>query len=278
MAESDRVCGVSKEEAERYSRQILVSEVGVSGFRKIADAAVLVVGAGGLGSPAALYLVGAGVKCLGIVDGDNVETTNLHRQVIHSEDRVGVNKAASAAKSCRALNQKVPVVTHEEFLNENNALNIMSQYDVIVDATDNVVTRYLLNDACVLLGKPLVSGSALRMEGQLTVYSYGGGPCYRCIFPQPPPAHTVTNCSDGGVIGPVPGVIGTLQVCNMLCSTVLNAVFAYLCECSARLTYVPILLLSRPWRLSRSRWARARTRSSSAGCCSTTPAPAASAP
>ncbi len=213
MAECDRVCGVTKEEAERYSRQILVSEVGVSGFRKIADVAVLVVGAGGLGSPAALYLVGAGVKCLGIVDGDNVEITNLHRQVIHAEDRVGVNKAASAAISCRALNQRVPVVTHEEFLNENNALNIMSQYDVIVDATDNVVTRYLLNDACVLLGKPLVSGSALRMEGQLTVYSYGGGPCYRCIFPQPPPAHTVTNCSDGGVIGPVPGVIGTLQVC-----------------------------------------------------------------
>jgi molybdopterin/thiamine biosynthesis adenylyltransferase len=212
MANEFRVCGVSKEEAQRYSRQILVSDVGVAGFRKISEVSILVVGAGGLGSPAALYLAGAGVKCLGIVDGDQVDITNLHRQTIHSEARVGMNKAASGALACRALNGSVSVCSHEEFLNERNALDIIAQYDVIVDATDNVVTRYLLNDACVLLRKPLVSGSALRMEGQLTVYSYCGGPCYRCIFPNPPPAHSVTNCSDGGVLGPVPGVIGTLQV------------------------------------------------------------------
>ena len=168
----DRVCGVSKEQASRYSRQILVPDIGVAGHRKISEAKILIVGAGGLGAPAALYLAGAGVGCIGLMDGDAVDVTNLHRQVMHAEDRVGMNKAVSGAIACRALNSTVTVRTHEEYLSTGNALGIIEQYDVVLDATDNVVTRYLLNDACVLGGKPLVSGSALRLEGQLTVYNY----------------------------------------------------------------------------------------------------------
>lgn len=148
---------------------------------------------------------------LGIVDYDDVELGNLHRQILHSENGVGVNKASSAAASLNRLNSKVTCVTHHVLLDSSNAMAIIKEYDVIVDATDNVATRYLLNDACVLSEKPLVSGGALRFEGQLTTYHYQGGPCYRCLYPEPPPPDTVTNCSDGGVIGAVPGMIGCLQ-------------------------------------------------------------------
>ena len=257
-------------------------DVGVSGFRKISEAAILVVGAGGLGSPAALYLAGAGVGCLGLVDGDNVEITNMHRQVMHSEDRIGMNKAASGALACQALNSSITIRTHSEFLDEGNAMGIISQYDVILDATDNVVTRYLLNDACVLLRKPLVSGSALRMEGQLTVYSYCGGPCYRCIFPTPPPVDSVTNCADGGVVGPVPGVVGTLQV--IVKAQGMQVWFEHMlrtlqaCQHSAHLDPSGPANRDRQWRPSRLRWARRRRRCSWGACCSMTRAPAASEP
>ena len=165
----------------------------------------------GLGCPSSLYLAAAGVGRLGLVDHDTVDTSNLHRQVAHSEDRLGVNKAISLARTLRSLNSSVTVVPYEAVLDSSNALNILRDYDIILDCTDNVATRYLLSDAAVILDKALVSGSALRWEGQLTVYNHQGGPTYRCLYPQPPAADTVTNCSDGGVAGPVVGVIGSMQ-------------------------------------------------------------------
>jgi adenylyltransferase/sulfurtransferase len=177
---------------------------------------VLIVGAGGLGCPAAQYLAAAGIGCIGIVDYDNVEISNLHRQVIHGEGQVGIAKVTSAGLFINSLNSNVKVVTHCLLLNSSNALDIIRQYDVVLDATDNLPSRYLLNDSCVILKKPLVSGSALRFEGQLTVYNHDNGPCYRCLYPSPPPPHTVTNCSEGGVLGVVPGIIGSLQALETL--------------------------------------------------------------
>ena len=186
---------------------------------------MLIVGCGGLGSPAALYLAGAGVGRLGLMDADAVESSNLHRQIMHTESRVGVNKAESGKQACGLLNSLVPVDVHEHFLTADNAIEIVGKYEIVLDASDNVATRYLVNDACVILGKPLIFGSALRMEGQLTVYNYKGGPCYRCMFPIPPPLETVTDCSDGGIVGPVVGVIGTLQVIRMQCALI------FCCKC-----------------------------------------------
>jgi adenylyltransferase and sulfurtransferase len=210
---SDSKKHLDKSDIARYSRQLILPEYGVRGQLALCNAAVLVVGCGGLGCPVAIYLAGAGVGRIGLVDHDVVELSNLHRQVQHSEAAAvgAVPKAVSLAESCTRLNSQVVCDTHCTVLNSSNALPIVSQYDVIVDATDNVATRYLLNDACVLTGRPLVSGSALRFEGQLTVYNYKGSPCYRCLFPTPPPPEMVTNCSDGGVFGPVVGVIGTMQ-------------------------------------------------------------------
>ncbi|KAF9353470.1 Molybdenum cofactor synthesis protein 3 [Mortierella sp. NVP85] len=165
----------------------------------------------GFGASCALYLGGSGVGRLGIVDHDTVDISNLHRQVIHNEARQGMSKAESAALSVRLLNPHCEVVVHNLVLDSSNAQPIIDAYDIVIDATDNVATRYLLNDGCVLGKKPLVSGSALRFDGQLTIYNYRGGPCYRCLFPTPPPSETVTNCSDGGVLGVVPGIIGCLQ-------------------------------------------------------------------
>lgn len=195
----------------RYSRQLLVPAFGVQGQQKLLNSSILVVGAGGLGSPAALYLAAAGIGCLGIVDHDVVELNNLHRQVIHSESTIGHPKVQSAAAACRAINSLLKVVEHEVLLMPSNSVDIFKEYDVVVDATDNVPTRYLINDTCVALGKPLVSGAALGMDGQLTVYNYKGGPCYRCLFPVPPPQGTCQRCSDSGVLGVVPGIIGSLQ-------------------------------------------------------------------
>lgn len=195
----------------RYSRQLILPEFGPKGQRKLLAASVLIVGCGGLGCPAAIYLAAAGVGRLGLIDYDEVELNNLHRQVLHTEKRVGMSKALSIAQAIKALNSELEVVPYETFFTSSVALEIVRQYDVVLDCTDNVATRYLLNDACVLADKPLVSGSALRYEGQLTVYHHQGGPCFRCIHPKPPPPETVTNCSDGGVLGVIPGVIGCMQ-------------------------------------------------------------------
>lgn len=188
-----------------------MEEIGMKGQLKLKQAKVLIIGAGGLGSPSALYLAAAGVGSIGLVDYDTVDLSNLQRQVIHSEDRVGKSKVSSARRGIENINSTCHVKEFQTALNRYNALDIVSQFDLVLDASDNAATRYLISDSCVLLNKPLVSGSALRMEGQLTIYHYQGGPCYRCIFPNPPPATTVTNCSDGGVLGAVPGVIGVLQ-------------------------------------------------------------------
>eukprot|EP01135_Chromosphaera_perkinsii_P004872 Nk52_evm5s302 gene=Nk52_evmTU5s302 len=211
--ECDKTPTVSldNEQIGRYSRQLMMREIAMKGQLNLVNGSVLIVGAGGLGSPAALFLCAAGVGTIGIVDYDEVELNNLHRQIIHNEDRIGVPKSLSAFKSVRKLNSSVKCIPYHVALKSDNARELIAQYDVVLDATDNVATRYLLNDACVLEGKPLVSGSALRMEGQLTTYNYQGGPCYRCLFPSPPPPETVTNCSDGGVLGVVPGIIGSFQ-------------------------------------------------------------------
>ncbi|XP_025090716.1 adenylyltransferase and sulfurtransferase MOCS3-like [Pomacea canaliculata] len=202
---------LSNFEIARYSRQLILPELGVKGQQLLSSCKVLIVGAGGLGCPAAVYLAAAGIGTLGVLDYDDVEMSNLHRQILHTEQRVGMAKAHSVATSCRNLNSSIRLIPIREQLKSENALSVIKEYDIILDATDNVATRYLLNDACVLAGKPLVSGSALRFEGQLTVYNYRGGPCYRCLYPKPPPPETVTNCSDGGVLGVVPGIIGCYQ-------------------------------------------------------------------
>jgi adenylyltransferase/sulfurtransferase len=207
---------LSVEEVGRYGRQLILPEWGRRGQESVKANSVLIVGVGGLGCPCALYLAAAGIGRLGLLDYDRVELSNLHRQVLHCENRVGVAKTESGRDAVKGLNSHVSVTTHTVLLDSTNALSILSQYDIIVDATDNVATRYLLNDGCVLLGKPLVSGSALRFEGQLTVYGWRGGPCYRCLFPSPPPPASVTNCSEGGVLGVVPGVIGSLQALEAL--------------------------------------------------------------
>ena len=209
--QTDSSAHLSNADIQRYSRHLLLPEFGVQGQQRLKDASVLIVGCGGLGCPAAQYLASSGVGRIGLVDFDQVEISNLHRQVLHSERALGLNKAQSVANAILSLNSEVRVETFAVALNSANALPIVQKFDIILDATDNVASRYLLNDACVLTDKPLVSGSALRFEGQVTVYNYQGGPTYRCLFPEPPPPETVTNCSDGGVLGVVPGIIGTLQ-------------------------------------------------------------------
>ncbi|KAH3826865.1 adenylyltransferase and sulfurtransferase MOCS3-like [Dreissena polymorpha] len=198
-------------EISRYSRQLILPEIGVKGQLLLGKTAILIVGAGGLGCPAAIYLAAVGIGKIGIVDYDEVELSNLHRQILHTERKVGLAKCQSVVGACRGLNSFVECVPHHVQFDSSNALDIVKQYDIVLDASDNVATRYLLNDACVIAGKPLVSGSALRFEGQLTVYNHEGGPCYRCLYPKPPPVEAVTNCSDGGVLGVVPGIIGSLQ-------------------------------------------------------------------
>ncbi|XP_062863486.1 adenylyltransferase and sulfurtransferase MOCS3 [Trichomycterus rosablanca] len=200
----------------RYSRQLLLPELGVKGQINLSNTSVLVVGCGGLGCPLTLYLVAAGIGRLGLLDYDEVELSNLHRQVLHTEQSQGLPKAQSAAQTLHRINSAVHCVPYHLQLSSENALQLIQQYDIVADCSDNVPTRYLVNDACVLIGKPLVSASALRMEGQLTVYNYDGGPCYRCIYPVPPPPETVTNCSDGGVLGVVPGIMGCLQALEVL--------------------------------------------------------------
>ncbi|KAM6968783.1 adenylyltransferase and sulfurtransferase MOCS3 isoform 1-T1 [Tautogolabrus adspersus] len=207
---------LSNEDIMRYSRQLLLPELGVQGQLNLSKTSVLVVGCGGLGCPLAQYLAAAGIGRLGLLDYDEVELSNLHRQVLHGEENQGQAKALSAANAVRRLNSSVECVPYHLQLSPENALQLIQQYDIVADCSDNVPTRYLVNDACVLSGKPLVSASALRMEGQLTVYNYCGGPCYRCLYPVPPPPETVTNCSDGGVLGVVPGIMGCFQALEVL--------------------------------------------------------------
>ncbi|CAG8692891.1 10798_t:CDS:2 [Funneliformis mosseae] len=202
---------LSLAEYTRYGRQLILPGFGKSGQLKLKNTSILLVGAGGLGAPAAIYLAAAGVGKLGIIDYDTVEKSNLQRQVIHNESREGISKAQSAKMTIEGLNSLCQCVAYEILLDSSNALEIIEKYDIVIDATDNVATRYLLNDACVMTGIPLVSGSALRMDGQLTIYNYKGGPCYRCLFPKPPPPESVLNCADGGVLGVVTGIIGCLQ-------------------------------------------------------------------
>lgn len=196
---------------KRYSRHLLVPEVGEQGQLKLLDARVLLIGAGGLGAPSALYLAAAGVGTLGIIDLDTVEESNLQRQVIHTTGRVGEYKAESARQAIEALNPDVNVVTYLERLDETNVAKIIADYDVIIDGTDNFPTRYLLNDAALIARKPVIHGSVFRFEGQLTVFKPYEGPCYRCLYPEPPPAELAPSCAEAGVLGVLPGVIGLLQ-------------------------------------------------------------------
>jgi adenylyltransferase/sulfurtransferase len=198
-------------EAQRYSRHMVLPEVGVAGQELLKAASVLVVGAGGLGSPVALYLAAAGVGKLGLVDFDSVDLTNLHRQVLHGTSDVGRPKVSSGTDALRELNPHVDVVGFEERLSAGNALEIIGGFDYVADGTDNFPTRYLVNDVCVLLGKPNVYGSVFRFEGQATVFCAPGGPCYRCLYPSPPPSGAVPSCADAGVLGVLPGVIGMIQ-------------------------------------------------------------------
>jgi molybdopterin/thiamine biosynthesis adenylyltransferase/rhodanese-related sulfurtransferase len=195
----------------RYSRHIMLPEVGEKGQAKLLDTKVLLLGAGGLGSPAAYYLAAAGVGTLGIVDNDVVDESNLQRQILHNTRRVGMPKVQSARETLEALNPDVRVVTFEERLTSENALRILEGWDVVVDGCDNFPTRYLVNDACVMLRKPNVHGSIYRFEGQVTVFAPGEGPCYRCLYPEPPPPEMAPSCADAGVLGVLPGVIGVLQ-------------------------------------------------------------------
>jgi molybdopterin/thiamine biosynthesis adenylyltransferase len=204
------------EQIERYSRHIMLPEVGGVGQIKMLEAKVLLIGAGGLGSPAAYYLAAAGIGNLGIVDFDVVDLSNLQRQIIHSTERIGMLKTESAKKTINALNPDVKVTLFNEKLTAENILRIFEGYDYILDGTDNFATRYLINDACVMTGKTNIHGSIFRFEGQATVFKPGDGPCYRCLYPEPPPPGLVPNCQEGGVLGVLAGVIGNLQVVETL--------------------------------------------------------------
>jgi len=215
---SIRQCALTREQISRYGRHLILEEFGSEAQTAVCRAKVLVIGAGGLGAPVLLYLAGAGVGELGIVDGDFVSESNLHRQILHSDSGAekALNKAESAAAACIALNPLIRVHAFPHHFSVECALGIAKEYDVLVDCTDNVPTRYLISDVGVRLNKPIVSGAALRMEGQLSVYNFGGGPCYRCLFPEPPRREFVTDCSDGGVLGPVPGIVGSMQATEVL--------------------------------------------------------------
>jgi adenylyltransferase/sulfurtransferase len=202
---------LSHDEIRRYSRHLIMPEVGIQGQRKLKAASVLLIGTGGLGSPLALYLAAAGIGRIGLVDYDVVDESNLQRQVIHYTSDVGKTKLDSAAGKLSDINPYLVIEKHNTPLTSENALDILKDYDVIIDGTDNFPTRYLVNDACVILGKPNVYGSIFRFEGQLTVFDAKQGPCYRCLFPEPPPPGLVPSCAEGGVLGVLPGTIGTMQ-------------------------------------------------------------------
>jgi len=201
----------SEEQIRRYSRHIILPGVGGLGQTKLLEAKVLLVGAGGLGSPAAFYLAAAGIGTLGIIDADVVDVSNLQRQILHASADVGRPKTASAKETLGALNPEVDVVMYQELLTSSNILDLIKKYDVVVDGCDNFPTRYLVNDACVMANIPNVHGSIFRFEGQATVFKPHVGPCYRCLYPEPPPPGMVPSCQEGGVLGVLPGLIGTIQ-------------------------------------------------------------------
>lgn len=208
---------LSNDEIRRYSRHLILPEVGMAGQKKICSTSVLCIGAGGLGSPIAMYLAAAGVGKMGIVDFDTVDFSNLQRQLLHGTSDVGRPKAESAKETIASLNPGVEVVIHNTRLSSENALEIVGQYDIVVDGTDNFPTRYLTNDACVLLKKPNVYGSIFRFDGQASVFApHLGGPCYRCLYPEPPPPGMVPSCAEGGVLGVLPGIIGCIQATEIL--------------------------------------------------------------
>ncbi|MDR3322264.1 MAG: molybdopterin-synthase adenylyltransferase MoeB [Synergistaceae bacterium] len=212
----ERLRDLTNDEITRYSRHLLLPEVGIEGQRRLNASRVLIVGTGGLGAPLALYLAAAGVGTIGVVDFDFVESSNLQRQIIHSVKDIDRPKTASARDRIRALNPGVNVVTHNVHLTSENALDILRDYDVVADGTDNYPTRYLVNDACVLLGIPNVYGSIFQFEGQASVFYAKEGPCYRCLFPTPPPPGLVPSCAEGGVLGVLPGIVGTIQACEVI--------------------------------------------------------------
>ena len=202
---------LTRDEVQRYSRHLIMPEVGVDGQRKLKAGRVLCIGAGGLGAPAAMYLAAAGVGTLGLVDFDVVDASNLQRQILYGTPDVGRRKLEAARQRINAMNDGVTVVLHETTLTSKNALDVLKDYDVILDGTDNFQTRYLVNDACVLLGKPNAYGSIFRFDGQASVFAVKNGPCYRCLYPEPPPPGLVPSCAEGGVLGVLPGVIGVIQ-------------------------------------------------------------------
>ena len=203
---------LSADEVRRYSRHLIIPDVGMSGQKRLRNARVLCIGAGGLGSPALMYLAAAGVGTLGIVEFDTVDESNLQRQIIHGQSDIGRSKAESARDSIKEINPYVDVVIHDERLDSTNVMPLFAQYDLIVDGTDNFATRYLVNDACVLLGKPYVWGSIYRFDGQASVFWAEHGPCYRCLYPEPPPPGMVPSCAEGGVLGVLCASIGSIQV------------------------------------------------------------------
>jgi molybdopterin/thiamine biosynthesis adenylyltransferase len=207
---------LTTDEMARYSRHLILPEVGMEGQQKLKAAKVLCVGTGGLGSPMALYLAAAGIGTLGLVDFDVVDASNLQRQIIHSTKDIGRKKLDSAEEKLTALNPVLKVVKHETMLSSANALEILKDYDVVADGTDNFPTRYLVNDACVLTGKPNVYGSIFRFEGQASVFATKEGPCYRCLYPEPPPPGLVPSCAEGGVLGILPGLVGVIQATEVI--------------------------------------------------------------
>jgi adenylyltransferase/sulfurtransferase len=208
---------LDNDEIRRYSRHLILPEVGLAGQKKICSTSVVCIGAGGLGSPIAMYLAAAGIGKIGVVDFDTVELSNLQRQIIHGTSDVGRSKAESAKDTIERINPNVEVVLHNTRISSENALDILAQYDIVVDGTDNFPTRYLTNDACVLLKKPNVYGSIFRFEGQASVFApHLNGPCYRCLYPEPPPPGMVPSCAEGGVLGVLPGIVGTIQATEML--------------------------------------------------------------
>ncbi|HXG58667.1 MAG TPA: molybdopterin-synthase adenylyltransferase MoeB [Thermoanaerobaculia bacterium] len=207
---------LSPAELQRYSRHLLLPEIGEEGQERLKKASVLVVGAGGLGSPAAIYLAAAGVGRIGLVDFDEVDLTNLHRQVLYGTSDVGRPKLDAARARLQDLNRDIEIVTHAGALTSENAMDVIAGYDIVVDGTDNFPTRYLVNDACALAGKPNVYGSIFRFDGQVSVFDAGNGPCYRCLYPEPPPPHLVPSCAEGGVLGVLPGIVGTIQAAEAI--------------------------------------------------------------
>ncbi|HSG30943.1 MAG TPA: molybdopterin-synthase adenylyltransferase MoeB [Thermodesulfobacteriota bacterium] len=208
--------GLTNDQISRYSRHLIMPEVGVEGQEKLVNSKVLCIGAGGLGSPLALYLAAAGVGNLGILDFDVVDFSNLQRQIIHSEDNIGVLKVESAKERLLELNSDINITTYNERLSSDNSMEIFKGYDLVIDGTDNFATRYLVNDTCVLLGIPNVYGSIFRFEGQVSVFDAKRGPCYRCLYPEPPPPGLVPSCAEGGVLGILPGIIGTMQAAEAI--------------------------------------------------------------